>query len=292
MLPEIFVIDPDAPAQEPEGVAAAEEEQDIQVPATTVKRGRGRPRKSQKGSQASQNLIASRKRGRSPSPAPDLDETDRFSKRSKADPKTPAHRERSVSSVHFVEVTPGDASGRRSATSVRTDTPEAEHFVSKSQQTEVDEDMVVDNTVIFSTYEEPLSSPTHRFDFPTAAVSAQTTTHADAAKEEFGGHSMITSQIDDTQLGANIEEDEEFRSLGEISPAVSQAGSQDSQSSQASTFSVSAFRGVMSAFVNQIKEYVNGGSHQATEDAARQMADEANRTVEHLAKQVKRNRSA
>lgn len=296
MLPEIIVIDPEAPAQELDSVAGAEEdEQVIQVPATTLKRGRGRPRKTQDSVQHSPVAIISRKRGRSSSSIGDLDETDQITKRSRAEPKTPTHRETSVSSVHFVEVTPGDASGRRSAASVRTNTPEMEHFVSMSQQTETrvdaNEDKIVDDTVIFSTYEQPPSSPTHQFDFQAAATSPELTAYVDAAEEEFGGHSMITSQIEDTQLGANIDGDEEFRSPGQASPTASQAGSQDSQSSQVSSFSVSAFKGVMSAFVNQIKGFVNGGSHQATEDAVRRMAEEANKTVERLAKQVKRNKS-
>ena len=108
---------------------------------------------------------------------------------------------------------------------------------------------------------------------------------------------MITSQIDETQIDSQAgaiddHESDGFHSVRGESLAFgglsSPASSLGSQSSQMSAFSVSAFKGVMSRFVDQIKEYVSGGSHQATEEAARQMAEEANRTVERLARQVKR----
>ena len=292
MLPVIVVKEVDEENDEPESGAGAEMEEEIQVPATT-KRGRGRPRKSLEKPTSEKSAQVSRKRGRPSTRGEDVedDADERNGKRNKVDPKTPSSRERSVSSVHFVEITPGDASGRRSVGSTRTDTPEVEEFVSASQQIQAsDDDEVVDETVILSTYEDIPSSPNRQ-------IEAETTNHPQFVQSEPEKESaIITSQIDETQIDDGFLQDDgdDFHSVRGDSPAPSmsssQASSQGSQASQLSSFSVSAFKGVMSRFVDQIKEYVSGGSHQATEEAARQMAEEANRTVERLARQVKRNR--
>jgi hypothetical protein len=217
-------------------------------------------------------VLNTRKRGRSTSSSQD-DHTDGNSdaKRSRRGLSTPPHRERS-SSVHFVEVTPGNGANRRDIGSSRTDTPEAEAMISMSQQALAETESDFGSTVAISTYND------------------------DAIEEDNDIEvAQITSQIEETQIALDddVDDAEDSRSVRETSPALSlapsQASSQRSVSSSLSSFTVSAFKDVMARFVEQIKMFVNGGNPDATEIAARQMAEEANKTVERLARVARRN---
>lgn len=283
----------------------ADMDEEIQVPAMT-KGSRRRPQKSHESSasQASQDATAPLKRGRSSTRLQDLDEVEeQKAKRTKTNPKTLPSRERSVSSAHYVEVTPGDASGRHGGGSTRTDTPEAEEIISMSQQAFAGAEKE-DDTVIISNYEDFARSAARQIEMEGAQafdlMPLTSSPPPNISPTDTEEQTIITNQIEksqeDTRPDAEDEDEaDDFHGIRVDSPALSiapsQAGSQSSQSSQLSSFSVSAFRGVMSRFVNQIKEFVNGGSQQATEEVARQMADEANRTVERLARAVIRKRS-
>jgi hypothetical protein len=292
---EVFVPHaPDAEALDAE--AGAQMEEEIQV-ATATMRGRGRPRKSLDSinSQASQITVIHRKRGRSSIRSQGEDaEEDSTAKRAKVNPKTPSSRERSVSSAHYVEVTPGDVSGRRGTGSARTDTPEAEAIISLSQRALADAEGEVEETVVLSTYEDAAEANDALTESETARVPDLEEREASPLQ-----HAALVSQINETQLDpvSDAADDEDFHGAGVASPAPSVAASQassqmsqGSQSSQMSTFSVSAFRGVMARFVDQIRGFVNGGNQQATEETTRQMAEEATRTVERLARVARRNR--
>jgi hypothetical protein len=316
VLPDIIVkVQGESTPELLDAQASAEEEDEIQVP-TTTKRCRGRARKSQRclsrgQSQSSQVNVLPKKRGHSSLRSQDMEvvagtkgiaEMDKDRKRSKVGPKTPSFRERSASS-HYVEVTPGDASGRRDSRSARTDTPEAEAIILQSRQTGADQTPTSwrEPTVVASTYKDVTTSAARRIGSeagqaldlvpPTSPIVASIEIDEEKRK-------VPTSQINETQEDAQASADSvdtplSFVRADSLAPSVAPSftGSQASQSSQMSAFSISAFKGVMSKFVEQIKEFVKGGSQQGTQETAQQMADEANRTVEKLAKVARKNRA-
>jgi hypothetical protein len=272
MLPFIIVKVPGEPTSVLSDAKAGvfqDSDEDIQVPAT-AKRVRRNTRKSHDSlkssqSQVSQVHIIRRKRGRSSFESQDVDvvmetengiEGDANAKRTKIGPKTPSSR---ASSVHYVGITPGDVTGRRSSRMTRTDTLEAKVVASHSQQTHIEGNDTA-------------------CEIPTSQIKET---------QEQGAWVRAEEEEEDSVLGAPIRSDSPAPST-----ASSSANSQASTSSQISSFSVSAIKGVMSRYIEQIKQFVTGGNGQALVEEAERMADEANRTVEKLVKAARKNRAA
>ncbi|KIV99346.1 uncharacterized protein PV09_09004 [Verruconis gallopava] len=295
MLPTIRVRIPCENESEPsypdEGTTS--EEQLIHS-SNTTRPGRTRRSKPQEAlEQESKVRTGSRKRGRSSARSQGFDnDYDANTKRTKTSPRTPTSRSRSAS-VHYVEVTPGDAEGRENSISTRTDTPKAETIISRSQNKALGEskDGVISRNHAGLAGPAANRSSTHVEHIPPVETDA---TVSEQVNE--GTKTQVDEPLEG-EVSARIPGDEHFPSASPTranspvpSVATSLASSQASQSSQMSSFSVSAFKDVMSRFVEQIKDFVNGGRRLATEEAAQRMAEEATRTVEKLARRAERNR--